>query len=125
MERQGFTSKSVVNTIFPHSPQTRTRSDRLVGFANKDAKSANKNPPIISFPNSECSGGAKNGTCYTESECAVRGGAMDGACAAGYGVCCVCKWTHFIIEYIYSRTSLSALVKVGLITKLDCFFFFF
>ena len=31
-------------------------------------------------------------TCITSGECVSRGGTSQGSCAAGFGVCCVCKF---------------------------------
>ena len=48
------------------------------------------------FNNGPCGGASNiNGTCYTASECEAKGGTNAGACAAGYGVCCTCKYALF------------------------------
>ncbi len=74
--------------------------------------------------NEICQGsGSRNGTCYTKEECSDKGehhfdqlfslfnpsrtplfptgGTSSGSCAAGYGVCCVCKWSK---AYPYTKT---------------------
>ena len=50
---------------------------------------------IVQFPNSACTSTSStysNGTCLTTSECSSKGGSAQGNCAAGFGVCCICKF---------------------------------
>ena len=44
-------------------------------------------------------GDSKNGTCYTSEECDKRGGTNSGSCANGYGVCCTCMFTKFMLIF--------------------------
>ena len=62
---------------------------------------------IVQFQNQGCAASSgDNGTCLTTAECSDRGGVASGPCANGYGVCCVCKSSHFICgkldEYVRS-----------------------
>ena len=60
---------------------------------------------VVRFHNNPCTGSdasSSNGTCYSSEECSIRGGSSVGSCAGGYGVCCTCKYTIYIISCMYS-----------------------
>ena len=73
---------------------------------------------VVRFHNNPCTGSdasSSNGTCYSSEECSIRGGSSVGSCAGGYGVCCTCKYTIYII----SGTSLLKLRNVIVLWSLD------
>ena len=48
---------------------------------------------IVQFKNDPCEvSDTETGICYTTEECSQRGGESRNTCAAGFGVCCLCKW---------------------------------
>ena len=53
------------------------------------------------FPNDPCIGGemlTHEGICYTPEQCLSKGGSNGGFCASGFGVCCLCKISIFLLN---------------------------